>query len=65
VNECKPLPVAPFTVAASAHARYSADGTSAQGLTLAHFTAQFEDLQVTSLTLELNFSTFGPYPRVT
>jgi hypothetical protein len=30
-----------------------------QGLTLAHFTAQLEDLRDTSLTLELNGSTFG------
>ena len=35
-----------------------------QGLTLAHFKAQLEDLRDTSLTLELNLSTFGPHPRV-
>jgi len=35
-----------------------------QGLTLAHFTAQLEDLRDTSLTLELNLSTFGTHPRV-
>ena len=36
-----------------------------QGLTLAHFRAQLEDLRDTSLTLELNLSTLGPHPRVT
>jgi len=36
-----------------------------QGLTLAHFTDQLEDLRDTSLTLELNLSTFGTHPRVT
>jgi hypothetical protein len=35
-----------------------------QGLTLAHFTAQLEDFQDTSLTLELNLSTFGTHPWV-
>jgi len=35
-----------------------------QGLTLAHFRAQLEDLRDTSLTLELNFRTFGTHPRV-
>jgi len=39
--------------------------TSRQGLTLAHFRAQLEDLWDTSLTLELNLSTFGARPRVT
>jgi len=34
------------------------------GLTLAHFTAQLEDLRDTSLTLELKLSSFGTYPRV-
>ena len=29
-----------------------------QGLTLAHFTAQLDDLQDTSLTVELNLKTF-------
>jgi len=33
--------------------------------TLAHFSAQLEALRDTSLTLELNLSTFGPHPRVT
>jgi len=33
-----------------------------QGLTLAHFTAQLEDLRDTSLTLELNLSIIGTYP---
>ena len=40
--------------------RYS----SLQGLTLAHFRAQLEDLRDTPLTLELNVSTFGTHPRV-
>ena len=35
-----------------------------QGLTLAHFKAQLEDLRDTSLTLELNLSIFGQPPRV-
>jgi len=35
-----------------------------QGLTLAHFRAQLEDLRDTTLTLELNLSTFGTHPRV-
>jgi hypothetical protein len=35
-----------------------------QGLTLVHFRAQLEDLRDTSLTLELNLSTFGKHPRV-
>jgi hypothetical protein len=35
-----------------------------QGLTLAHFTDQLEDLRDTSLMLELNWSTFGPHPRL-
>ena len=35
-----------------------------QGLTLAHFRAQLEDLRDTSLTPELNLSTFGRHQRV-
>jgi hypothetical protein len=35
-----------------------------QGLTLDHFSVQLEDLRDTSLTLELNLSTFGTHPRV-
>jgi len=35
-----------------------------QGLTLAHFKAQLEDLRDTLLTLELNLSTFGTHARV-
>ena len=35
-----------------------------QGLTLAHFKAQLEDLRDTSVTLERNMSTFGTRPRV-
>ena len=34
-----------------------------QGLTLAHFRAQLENLRDKSLTLELNLSTFGKHPR--
>jgi len=39
-------------------------GTSHQGLTLAHFRAQLEDLRDASLTSMLNLSTFGTHPRV-
>ena len=35
-----------------------------QGLTLVHFSAQLEALRDTSLTLELNLSTFETHPRV-
>jgi len=35
-----------------------------QGLTIAHFRAQLEDLRDTSITLELNLSTSGTHPRV-
>jgi len=35
-----------------------------QGLTLAHFRAQLDDLPDTSLTLELNLSILGTHPRV-
>jgi hypothetical protein len=35
-----------------------------QGLILAHFRAQLEDIRDTSLTLELNLSTFWTHPRV-
>jgi len=35
-----------------------------QGLTFAHFRAQLGDLRDTSLTIELNLSTFGTRPRV-
>ena len=35
-----------------------------QGLALAHFKPQLEDLRDTSLTLELNLSTFGTHPPV-
>jgi len=36
-----------------------------QGLTLAHFRAQLKGLRDTTLTLELNLSTFRTHPRVT
>jgi hypothetical protein len=35
-----------------------------QGLTPAHFSAQLEDLEDTSLTLQLNLSAFGTHPRL-
>jgi hypothetical protein len=38
--------------------------TLRQGLTLVPFRAQLEDHLATSLTLELNLSTFGTHPRV-
>ena len=37
---------------------------STQGLTLLHFRAQLEDFRDTSLTLELNLSTFGTHAQV-
>ena len=37
--------------------------TTSQGLTLAHFRAQLENLRDTSLTSALNLSIFGPHPR--
>ena len=42
----------------------AAASPASQGLTLAHFRAQLEVLRDTSLTLELNLSTFGTHPRV-
>jgi len=71
VDECKPLlygiklsskkyqstVALRITVIGEAHLR--------QGLTLAHFKAQLEDLRDTSLTLELKLSTFGTHPRLT
>jgi hypothetical protein len=36
-----------------------------QGLTLAHFRAQLEDLRYTSLTLELNLGTYGTHKNST
>jgi hypothetical protein len=38
--------------------------TPRQGLTLVHFRAQLEDLRDTSLTSELNLSTFETHPWV-
>jgi len=35
-----------------------------QGITLARFRAQLEDLRDTLLTLELNLSTFGTHSRI-
>jgi hypothetical protein len=35
-----------------------------QGPTLAHFRAQLEDLRDTSLTSDINLSTFETHPRV-
>jgi hypothetical protein len=50
---------------ACASARFMARMALKLGLTLVHFRAQFEDLLDTSITLELNLSTFGTHPRVT
>ena len=59
MDECKALkPGGPGVVP---HQRAAA---GRQGLTLAHFRAQLEDVRDTSLTLELNLSTFGTHPRV-
>jgi len=55
MDECKPPPCTSTTP--------PAEVTAAQGLTLAHFRAQLEHLRATSLTLELNLSTFGTIPR--
>jgi hypothetical protein len=49
---------------AAATAAADAIESCMQGLTLAHFRAQLEDFRDTSLTLELNFSTFGTHPWV-
>ena len=43
---------------------FDASYGTGQGLTLAHFRAQLEDLQDISLTLELNLSTFGTHPAL-
>ena len=55
MDECKPLPD-------TRRRRQRLSATAAQGLTIAHFKAQREDPRDTSLTLELNLSTFGPHP---
>jgi len=60
MSECKPLPVLWNMVPRKQFVK----SPLTQGLTLAHFTAQLEDLRDTSLTSELNLSTFGPHPRV-
>ena len=69
VEECKPLPSSRAPPSTSRKPPASAPNASSavashQGLTLAHFRAQLEDLRNTSLTLELNMSTFGTHPRV-
>jgi len=43
---------------------YGTKTTRVQGLTLVHFSAQLEDLRDTSLTSELNLSTFRTHPRI-
>jgi len=43
----------------------SSSSSSNQGLTLAHFRAQLEDIRDTSLSSELNLSTCGTHSRVT
>jgi len=64
VDDFKPLPMT-MTASAAAHARRAAVmATSGQGLTLADFRAQLEDLGDISPTLELNLSTFRTRPRV-
>ena len=49
---------------AAASSSVPAACTSPQGHTLAHSSAQLQDLQDTSLTFELNLSTIGPHPWV-
>ena len=61
MDECKPLPVGRGPDGAQRPLRHH---PRRQGLTIAHFRAQLEDLRDTSLTLELNLSTFGTHPRV-
>jgi hypothetical protein len=67
VDECKPLPGSSSghcSLATSTSALASLLAARGQGLTLAHFRAQLEDLRDTSLTFELNMGTFGSHPRV-
>jgi hypothetical protein len=59
-----PAPGAPGVKESASVSASSSASAPRQGLTLAHFTAQLEDLRDTSLTQELNFSTFGTNPRV-
>jgi len=59
VDECEPLPVF-----CSSAANATVSPTVTQGRALIHFRAQLEDLRDTSLTLQLNLSTFGTHPRV-
>ena len=57
---------APLLMTASTATPASAPASASpasQGLTLAHFRAQLEDLGDTSLTLQLDLSTFGTHPR--
>jgi len=58
------LAAAVSSAAALSVAAASRSAASSQGLTLAHFRAQLEDLWDEPLTLELNLSTFGTHPRV-
>jgi len=46
------------------HRATLAFAASVQGLTHVHCSAQLQDLRDTSLTSELNLSTFGIHPRV-
>jgi len=66
VNEVKPLPGSAVDSGLDSAGSRPAAAASAlsQGLTLAHFRAQLQDLRDTSLTLELILSTFGLHPRV-
>ena len=60
-----PPPCAPRPARESHRLPFYSDNHGAdQGLTLAHFKAQLEDLRDTSLTSQLNLSTFGTHPRV-
>jgi len=58
----------PCTVRSTTWVKARPDATESdaetQGLTLAHFKAQLEDLRDTLLTSELNLSTFGTHSRL-
>ena len=59
ISRATPAEAAPSTRRALATA-----AAASQGLTLTHFRAQLDHLRDTSLTLELNLSTFGTHSRV-
>jgi hypothetical protein len=66
---CRVAIVSEETLRRVVHRECTADACQAsraatgQGHTLAHFRAQLQDLRDTSLTLELNLSTFGTHSR--